>query len=318
MVTPVWCDPDMTDIRARNVALAAIAGRQHSVFTDRQAWLAGVSDTTRRRLVRQGEWHELYPGVFSDTLALPTFRQRAMGATLWAGDDAATSHGTAALLHALEGAIEEADVHLLTPFARRLATPGVVVHRSRRIESFDLATVDGIPVTTPLRTVLDLAGSRPIKTVELMIEDALRRELFSVELLEWRVDRRMGRGVPGSAALRRLVERRGLGGSGSGWEVRLSDLLESFGLPRPERQVAVRTAIGLLHADLGYPHGPVVVFEYDSDRWHSGVERRHRDLRRRNAMRANGVIVIEVTAALMRNRREFARMVVPLVRTALA
>ncbi|MEP6623899.1 MAG: hypothetical protein ABJC79_05625 [Acidimicrobiia bacterium] len=43
----------------------------------------------------------------------------------------------------------------------------------------------------------------------------------------------------------------------------------------------------------------MLAFEYDSDAWHSGVHRRHRDAARRNALRAAGCIVIEVTPALV-------------------
>ena len=65
------------------------------------------------------------------------------------------------------------------------------------------------------------------------------------------------------------------------------------------RQPAVETIDGRRWVDHGYPGSPTVVFEYDSDQWHTGVTRRRRDAARRNALRMSGCTVIEVTAELV-------------------
>jgi hypothetical protein len=161
----------------------------------------------------------------------------------------------------------------------------------------DCSLVHGIPVTSPLRTVIDLADRVDTSILELAIEDALRRGLFTVGQLRWRASVRLGSGVRGAAALGALLEHQ-LGSTGSGWEVRTARVLTRAGLPEPRRQHPVDTGRGRFHADLAYP--PSIVFEYDSDRWHSSAARRHHDAERRNALRLAGCTVIEVTPGLLR------------------
>lgn len=161
--------------------------------------------------------------------------------------------------------------------------------------------VGPISVTSALRTVLDLAGEVDGLTLEVVIEDGIRRKLFTVGRLEWRASVRLGKGVAGSAVVRELVARHGLGRTDSGWELRVARVLTDAGFPEPDRQLEVHTSMGELHVDLGYPGPPVVAFEYDSDRWHSSVRERHADAARRNALRLAGVVVVEVTSALVRD-----------------
>lgn len=49
------------------------------------------------------------------------------------------------------------------------------------IPEADVTTVDGLPVTTPLRTVIDIAPDIPAADLERVVHDCLRRELFTVD-----------------------------------------------------------------------------------------------------------------------------------------
>ena len=162
----------------------------------------------------------------------------------------------------------------------------------------DTATIYGIARTSPLRTVIDSAELLDTLSLEIMIEDGLRRSLFTPRQLQWRASARCGPGVSGSARVTELLRRHGLGKTDSGWEVRVAEVLTAAGLPEPVRQLPVLTIDGKRFVDLAYPGPPVIVFEYDSDQWHSGVTRRHRDPARRNVLRLAGCTVIEVTSAL--------------------
>jgi very-short-patch-repair endonuclease len=111
----------------------------------------------------------------------------------------------------------------------------------------------------------------------------------------------MGPGRRGSAALRALLEARQLGRTDSRWEARTAQVLVAAGFPTPVRQHSIRAnGKEIARPDLAYPDARVVL-EYDSDEWHSGTTRRHRDAARRNRLRALGWTVIEVTAAQLRN-----------------
>jgi hypothetical protein len=186
------------------------------------------------------------------------------------------------------------------PRSSRLRSPRFRIHRSELLPA-DVAMIGPIRVTSALRTLVDLAAVVDERVLEIAIEDAVRRGLVSVERLRWRAALRSGKGYAGSQKLAALLARDQLGRTDSGWEVRVAHVLTDAGYPEPVRQLGVETSLGLLHVDLGYPGPTVVAFEYDSDRFHSGRSQRHRDVERRNALRTAGCLVVEVTAALVRD-----------------
>lgn len=265
---------------------------------------------------RRADWVPLLPGIYRFASAPPTFRMRCMAAVLWSEPDGLISHSTAAALWELEGVTRPAETHLTVPVQRGLTHELVEVHRCKALLPADRSVVHAIAATSPLRTVLDLASLVDELTLELAIEDALRRGLFSVGQLEWRAAGRSGKGFPGSKVVADLVARHGTAVTDSGWEVRLGEMLVERGFPRPVRQLKVQTGARTYRVDLGYPGPPVVAFEYDSDRWHSGVGRRHADARRRNALRAAGCVVIEVNAGLMKDALALVEMVAAVLRSA--
>lgn len=71
----------------------------------------------------------------------------------------------------------------------------------------DLTTVDGIPCTTALRTVIDIAADVDDDHLEQIVEDCLERRLFTVEEALARVVERDMRARPGAVRLRHLLSR---------------------------------------------------------------------------------------------------------------
>lgn len=289
--------------------LEATAASQHEVFTREQATQAGFSRAMQHWRRSEGHWVVLHPGIYRFSSALPSFRMRCMAAALWSDPDGMVSHLTGGAVWELEGVRRSADIEILLPAGRRLERDGVTVHRSRDLLPADRSTRFGIPVASPMRVILDIASLVDEANYELAVEDGLRRNLFTVGQLEWRATQRTGRGHPGSRVIAELIRRHGSTVTDSGWELRAELALAHCGLARPQRQVAVDTSIGRLHVDLAYPGPSVVAFEYDSDRWHSGVRRRHADMRRRNALRAAGVTIIEMNAPLLADPVAFGALV---------
>jgi hypothetical protein len=80
----------------------------------------------------------------------------------------------------------------------------VIVHYDDVPES-DITMVDGIRVTTPLRTVIDVAPNVSAAELERMVEECLRRRLFSIEEARARLDEPDMRSRPGALLLRRLL-----------------------------------------------------------------------------------------------------------------
>jgi len=213
---------------------------------------------------------------------------------------------TAGQLCALEG-VATTEVHVTTPGSRHLRSDRVVVHRVADLLPADIGRLGPIPITSPLRTVIDLAAVLDVDALEIAIESALRRSLFSVGQLRWRADALMGTGRPGSSALRALLERHQLGATDSRWEICTAQLLEAEGFGAPVRQHPIHADGKLIaRADLAYP-GVKLVIEYDSDQWHDGTARRHRDAARRNRLRSLGWTVIEVTPAQLRDPKRLLR-----------
>ena len=90
-----------------------------------------------------------------------------MAAVLACGDRAALSHFSAAVLWGMLGG--GGKIHVTAPTGRR--RPGLVVHRAG-LEEGEVAKRAGIPVTTPARTLIDLADVAPRRTLERAIDEA--------------------------------------------------------------------------------------------------------------------------------------------------
>ena len=93
-------------------------------------------------------------------------------------------------------------------FTERVEVGGqeIIIHYDDIPES-DETTVDGIPVTTALRTVIDMAPEVDRATLERMVDDALARRLFTVEEAWARLAQPDMRTRPGAEILRRMLPR---------------------------------------------------------------------------------------------------------------
>lgn len=279
-------------------AIETTLSTQFGVIGREQAIAHGL---TRRQIdgrLTRGEWERVLPGVYRAVAVARSGRQVAMAATLWAAPDGLVSHTTAAVLWGLEG-VKTAEVHVTV--CRHLRASQLVVHTTESFLPADVAAQGPIRVTSALRTVLDIAGMVEPLVLELAVEDGLRRSLFSAGQLRWRSS--LLARTP--RALAELLLRDQVGRTDSGWELRTARVLTDAGLPEPVRQHEVAD-VGRL--DLAYPER-MIAFDYDSDAWHSGVARRHRDAHRRNALRSAGWTVIEVTAALVRTPLRLVELV---------
>jgi hypothetical protein len=289
----------MNHVRGGQRPFEELVTEQFGVVARQQALASGL---TRRQVecrLAGGDWILVLPGVYRVAVVPPSLRQRAMVAALWSAPDGLVSHATAAALWGLED-VDARGVHVTVPAPRRLKSRLVVVHRTNDLLPADIARLGPIPITSPLRTAIDLAAVLEPDQLEIAIESGLRRRLFSPGQLRWRAGALLGSGRRGSSTLRALLDQRGLGRSDSTPEVELAQLLERAGFGRPERQYEVRAnGRRVARADLAYPATRIAI-EYDSDQWHAGVARRHRDAARRNRLRALGWTVIEVTPDQLR------------------
>lgn len=172
----------MTSARAKRAALMAVAAQQGGYFTARQALGAGYAYPRQHYHVQTGDWERVARGVFRlHEYPLPE-REDLIVLALLSHDRASQpqavfSHETALALHDLSDA-SPARIHLTVPPSFRRQLPdGVVIHRGV-LPPGDWEERDGYHVTTPLRTLLDIAASPASwPYLESAVRDALRRGL---------------------------------------------------------------------------------------------------------------------------------------------
>jgi hypothetical protein len=166
--------------------------------------------------------------------------------------------------------------------------------RGDRIEEDEITVVNGVPVTTPARTVLDLGCWYPAMSGVAAIDSLARATEFKatdVELLAQRYPGR--RGIVRARLAITLFD----AGAQSPKETWLRLVLVNAGLPRPQTQIPVRDEFGavIAYLDLGWEHLRVAV-EYDGDQHRSDRSQYNWDIRRLEILHRLGWIVIRVVA----------------------
>lgn len=242
--------------------IGEIAGRQHGVVSIGQLHAAGLSDDAVLTRTRSGRLHRIHRGVYLVGHPGLTAERRWMAATLAFPEAGVLSHRCAAalwgLLPARGGGV---DITLPSRGGRRRRA-GIRLHRSSTLTPEAMTRHQGIPVTTPARTISDLR--RIVSAAEL------RRAVRQAEVLGLQV----GDGVEPDGT-RSELERLFLG------------LCRRHGLPRPE----VNASVAGLTVDFLWKEQRLIV-ETDGYRYHRGraafEEDRARDLRLR--MRGFNVI----------------------------
>jgi very-short-patch-repair endonuclease len=155
--------------------IAEIAARQHGLVTRPQLLRAGFADTAITHRVEAGRLIRLHRGVYAVGHRPPSPHARAMAAVL--ACDAVLSHRSAAALWDLGRWQQPIEVTART--ARR--HQGILVHRSRTLTRADVTRHYGIPVTTPARTLADLAHLLDPRSLTRAVNDARLRHLLRVD-----------------------------------------------------------------------------------------------------------------------------------------
>lgn len=288
------------------------AGRQHGIVTRRQLIEAGLSSAAVGRLLKAGRLRAVHRGVY---LLGPMKPDRAteMAAVLAGGPSAVLSHTSAASLwgygpdHPARSTDRErtnglhrsgehrssttlpGPIHIIVPGSGRGQRPGIIVHRIMKLASDEHTLVDGIPVTSPSRTLVDLAGLLGSREVERAVAAAEREGLITSEELAQLPERY--RRHAGIGVLRSLIlEQSAPEFTRSEAERRCLDLLRTAELPVPHTNVPV----GPYELDLFWPDAGVAV-EVDGRAYHSSRRRFEGDRRKDAWLRARGITVVRLT-----------------------
>jgi very-short-patch-repair endonuclease len=274
----------MTSPDARSARLAA---RQHGVITLEQALSCGVTADQIDYRVRTRRWRRVHRGVYTIAGAPERFEGRLLAAVFAGGRYAVASDSSAGALYRFD-AIEPGALEITVPKRQSGRIAGVRVHH-RDLPRTDVASITGIPVTTPIRTVIDLAAALPIDSLEDVLHDAVRRHLVRPVDLVHRLTaepRRGRRGIGSLIELARSITSRTA--AGSRWENKVRRAIERAGLPPLARQHVINDGQGnfVAKVDLAYPEARLYI-EYDGGH-HAAPRQRAADLDRQNRLSTLG------------------------------
>lgn len=164
---------------------------------------------------------------------------------------------------------------------------------SRDLQPSDWMVIDGVRVTTPLRTAVDLACKLPARRGLGIVDALMRGHGFTVEQMQDLIVRRF-RGRRGVRKARIIVSRAD-GRAESQPESWMRFELIEHGLPRPELNYSVMVdGVERYRLDLAYPHAMVAI-EFDGEEFHTRPEDREYDAARRRWLRAHGWYVVVLT-----------------------
>jgi hypothetical protein len=224
-----------------------------------------------------------------------------MAALLCCGEGAVLSHGSAAALLGF-GAEPSGCIELSVPMSRVRRRPGLRIHRRAGLEAGDVGSCDRIPVTSPARTLIDLAVRCDRLAVERMVDEADRLDLIHPPALRAELERCAG--DPGVARLRIWLDRRTFRLTRSHLERLFLPLAERVGLPLPQTKAWVNG----FEVDFLWP-GLRLVVEADGLRHHRTPAQQTRDHLRDQAHAAAGFTSLRFTHEQVRYEPEHVRAV---------
>lgn len=270
----------------RDARVAELAAGQHGVVSLEQLHESGLSEDAVRWRVGAGRLHRLHRGVYAVGHRALSRAGRDLAAVLACGSAALLSHRSAAASWRLLRWGRPIEVSTLRSGGPRR---GITVHRTRRLDLADRATIDAIPVTSLARTLVDLAEVLSEQHLANAVHEAEVQRLFdlgAVREAQARVPGRAGRyrldRVLAAYAPRPFTR--------SEAEKRFLGVCAAAGLPKPRSAVS----IGGHEVDFLWPDRRVAV-EVDGAAVHLTQRAFHEDRSRDRELAVLGYQTLRVT-----------------------
>jgi hypothetical protein len=279
-------------------AVFAEAAQHHGVFTKTEWTAAGLSDSTLSRRLRSGHVVRLHHGVYAHAASPNTHAQRVTAAAKACTDLGAASHVTAAFLWGMVsfGGRNPRDIEVVTRRWRRVES-GVTVHESMDLVEEDVTVLDGVPITMPARTLVDLGASAK-GLVGPALDQAIRHELTTVDEVLVLLQRVARRGRDGVGIIRPHLGEHLLASqfTESYLETLFFRGLSRFGIPRPEPQFRLRRADGsvVCRLDFAYPDVRLGI-ALDGMEFHTSRHRFQLDRAQQNEAELQGWMILRYT-----------------------
>lgn len=275
----------------------SLVGRQYGVITREQLLALGFSAKEIKTRIANGRLHQLWRGVYA--VGRPRVGRKGywLAAAFACGPQAVLSHGSASALWRI-GEYEPSWVEVSVPCHLRRRRQGIRVRRRTHLDDADVTQREGIPVTSPIRTLIDLAPRLNRAQLERAVNEAANLDLVSPDALRAALDERSGqRGV---ARLRHVLDRRTFRLTDSRLEQLFLPLAERAGLSVPQTRLWLNGfRVDFYFAELG------LVVEADSLRYHRTPAQQARDRLRDQAHMAAGLTPLRFTHEQIRYEPEY-------------
>jgi very-short-patch-repair endonuclease len=270
-----------------------LAATQHGVVTTAQLAAAGIGPRAVAHRVAQGWMRRVHHGVYLVGPVEPPLA-RAMAALLAVGSGAAISHRPAAAIWDFLPPTP-GPIHVTVTTRGPRSREGIHVHTTTSLPQSEVRRRHQIPLTSPERTLIDLATTLPERDLERAVEQAQVLRLVTQRSLDRAMERHRGR--RGMERLRATLKRETTPAlTRSEAERILLDLIREAELPEP----LTNTRIGRYEVDMDWPSHRVIV-EVDGYTFHSSRAAFERDRRRDADLQAHGYAVIRVTWRQLRS-----------------
>lgn len=289
----------MGDIDRLEDKIAQIAVRQHGNVKRSQLLSLGVASTSINRRLRLGRLYRVYPGVYAVGRPPATALEKVAAAVLACGDRAALSHSSAMTLW---GFWKRWDEPFEVSIAGDRRPKGIKAHRPVGLLRRDIRIQQGIPVTSPARTLLDNAPKMRPRSLRRTINDGRRSGLITVEDLA-DVVRRFPR-HPGAPLLKPHANTT-QNPTRSDFEDDFLPFCEHYGLPTPR----LNTIIHGYEVD-AYFEAERVIVELDGWGFHQDRDSFEGDRERDATMLEHDLPTVRITRRRLRREpeREAARL----------
>ena len=170
--------------------IARLAARQHALITFRQLIAMGVTRGSLSRAFKRGRLYRPHRGVYAvvpPQLLPPLAHEHA--AVLACGEGAAVAHASAAGAWGMRPHGGSAVDVVVMGHERGRTLHGIRIHRTSNLHACDIWRRQHIPITSPTRTLLDVAPSLTIRELERTLDDAIARGIFTRSALLDMLDR---------------------------------------------------------------------------------------------------------------------------------
>jgi hypothetical protein len=276
--------------------LADIATKQHGVFSLSQARAVGIDRSTLDKRVARGALARLQPSVFAFPGAPASWRRESIALVLSVPGLAAASHKTATFLWGMSS-FEPERAEIVTVRHLRIQREHPQIHESKDLAPDDVVTVEGIPTTGAVRTVVDVGATASSRYVEHCLDTGLRLGLFQLGDVKAFVKRVARPGRNGIGKIRPLLDERTHWdtASESALEDRFRRLIAASNLPPPVPQYELCTGSRFVcRADFAYPEWQILI-ELDGERYHMDRETFQADRIKQNQAHTLGWTVYRFT-----------------------